>query len=1020
LANHALLIGVDRYGSRRESLSGSVADAIALGQWLVGPGQVAPENLRLALAPKDSSLIVPPELASCERVEPSLQGIDEALRVLRQTLAQAPAERLFIAFSGHGASANQPAYTEEALCLEGFTSSEYTLALEVRSFLMVIDAIAAAERFIFIDGCRNHVVEDDSRFGVLGRQPARAAGDLRNYILRATVPGRKAVEAGGRGLFSRHLVAGLNGEGTAKRFDFAEDGVGGTYRVTWSRLIAHVQKRISENVTAKQLKQLVQEGGERPGGYDPVLASYQQDSFPDSQLIISLKTSGRPPAGTKIRYLRDGELDPREVLFPIAQTEFALSLPQATFRLSARAPGHNWAPAQQLVELYEPRKQVEFALAENGPPPAPFAFVANAAPPLTEQPRRGPLLGARDPTAGGASAAESVPLIREAWGVVGFEDRSTTLRARTSGGTSYAVINGFSVIAFDPALSAQQQEDTVFLLYLAQRAANKLADRERDALAWREAYFNVLHFIGAAREQRIHSSESVYGGLAGTLEAARNLMGAAGATPAGGALAATLDELHSMLALHSLVVQDERTTIRDFELGTAHMRESDKVVLTLAGFRLITHEPRRILFFRFAREEAELQAQISTFVLDLRLHEVIRGAVMAKLRATLDVRVDGIPLAEIIPAPLLTITREAGTSAWHEIPPGNAGIALDPGLWRLQLTTADGMTTEQLVDVPPMEQVHVSFDLSAPYSTTLAATLAAAHQPPPLRGFITPTEIAGPIHHGSLVTIATFAVALAATQHRYCNLDLLGLGSLWHKHAGEGLEVVIADETGGIFRPATAWLNSSQTDKAAEARQLSRPDLAIPLAAAQFPLSPGAYLLTWRDEANAGAPKTMRPTTIVPGHVTLVLRQMPEEGGAFDFQFACARDASDLTATLKALARAEAVQRTLALGRDPAPDPNVAALAEGGWFEPFTAAQVAAAALDRGERELAAALADRLASSGALPADSAALAALLTAGEKNADDTHGSASPESVGAEVATQRLRVMLVEKGLARGIFR
>lgn len=1017
MASYALLIGVDRYGSRRESLSGCVADAIALGQWLVGPGRVAPENVRLALASEDPSLMVPPELARSERVEPTLEGIDQALRVMRQAVAEAPAERLFVAFSGHGASANQPAYTEEALCLEGFTTSVYTRTLEVRSFLMVIDAIAAAERFIFIDGCRNHVFDDDSRFGVLGQQPGRAPGDLRNYILRATAPGRKAVEAEGRGLFSRHLVAGLKGEGTAKRFEFFEGGLGGGYRVTWNRLVAHVQKRIGENVAVNRLKQLVQESGERPAGYDPLLANYHQDNFPDSQFIISLKASGTPPAGTKIRYLRDGEFDSHEVLSPTGQTELVLSLPQATFRFSVRAPGHNWAPAQRLVELYEPQQEVEFALAEDGPPLAPFAFVANPGPLIAEQPRGGPLLDVGRTgnfIAEGAYPANSAPFIRQVQGLVGFEDQGDTLRRRLPSGAAYAVINGFSVVAFNPSLSRQQEEDIFFLLCFAQRAASARADRRRDPLAWRSAYFEVLSNLGAVSQHKLSFSSSISGAPIEPLKVARHLIGeSVSAIPASSTLGASLEELHGILQLQSLVGGREQTKVQNFDLGTVTVDSGDgTLAFTLAGFRT-TSKPRRVHALRSGTTKVKVDVQISTFLLTSALHQAIREALMRRLRATLNVTVDGVPLAELVPAPLLTLTREAGTIAWHDILPDNATIALDPGLWRLQLTTADGVTARQLIDVPPMEQVNVALHLPAPFSAPLAATLKKA-KIPAVRGFITPTQIADPIHHGSVVTIATFAVALAAAQHRSGNLGRLGLGSLWRQYKGEGLEVVIADETGGVFRPAIAWLNSLEGVKITDARQLSRPNLTIPLAAAQFELSPGTYLLAWRDEANADAPQATQLMTIVPGHVTLVVRQMREEGGALDFQFAFARHASDLTAALKALARAEAVQGSLSLGRDPAADPNVGALAEGGWFEPFTAAQAAAAALERGERELAATLAGRLASSGALPSDSKALAALLATDEKAADDAHGLAGLEGIEAKIATTRLRLMLSRRGL------
>ena len=371
MPNHAIVVGIDRYSTDLASLTGAVADALEFSTWLVASGQVLPANLALGVLPGPHSPPVPTLLTGYRAFGASVDGLDG---VLGDFLDNPPAdcERLFFFFSGHGAASSNSAYLEEAICLEGFTERAWRKALEVSSLLGVLNAIPALERFVLIDGCRNAVFFDDIRFGSLSRQPRPASGQRRNYVLRATGPGRKAAEVAGRGIFARHLCAGLKGAGIAKRWNPALGNGAGGYSVRWRALSEYVAGEIGTLDAAKSYEQLVYDGGEHPANEDPVLATFPAGHFGQAIIKVRLSEPKPPPADAVICARRNDSSEPDICLPVVAEGTIEFPVAPSAWVLWAKADGWSSRPPQKPVSAYSEQVEEEIAL-EHGQPPAPAA-----------------------------------------------------------------------------------------------------------------------------------------------------------------------------------------------------------------------------------------------------------------------------------------------------------------------------------------------------------------------------------------------------------------------------------------------------------------------------------------------------------------------------------------------------------------------------------------------------------------------------------------------------------------------
>jgi len=239
--DYAIVVGINRYPLLKKDLEGSVKDAEAFGEWLVGTGEVPAKNVKAILSE------TPPKPGD----RPVLDEIDKAFADLFKQTKAAPARRLYCYFAGHGCSAAANhlallmANAEKEFLDRAMNASEYHDRLAKQPLFK--------EQIIFYDCCRNY----DER--VTGRGPEWTRGkppagteDIKQFVMFAAAFTQYANEkkidySDRRGLFTKALIEGLNGEAATR--------VDGSWVVTTTSLIPYVTKRLEELAKPFHLRQ---------------------------------------------------------------------------------------------------------------------------------------------------------------------------------------------------------------------------------------------------------------------------------------------------------------------------------------------------------------------------------------------------------------------------------------------------------------------------------------------------------------------------------------------------------------------------------------------------------------------------------------------------------------------------------------------------------------------------------------------------------------------------------------------
>jgi hypothetical protein len=242
---YALIIGVDGYADPKWALGASVDDALAFREWAVGPGGVPddPEHVRLLLSPAPGrTLDVPFQPADSDHIIEAIQEIQEGWG--------AGGERLYVYYAGHGVAA--PEVRDEMVLVPADVKSLRLHSNRLLGFSQLIPPFQETgprEQFFFIDACRDFALEDFTRgvAPVVGRwkgPPSKDSPRRRaQYLLYATSPGERAVEAG-QGVFGRILLKGLKGEPGA----LVWSGEQRRYELRFSSLADYVRAEVEAQV----------------------------------------------------------------------------------------------------------------------------------------------------------------------------------------------------------------------------------------------------------------------------------------------------------------------------------------------------------------------------------------------------------------------------------------------------------------------------------------------------------------------------------------------------------------------------------------------------------------------------------------------------------------------------------------------------------------------------------------------------------------------------------------------------
>jgi Caspase domain len=381
MANWAVVIGINSYWLPQACLTGAVKDALAMREWLLDPngGNVPPGNLKLLLAPRKGGRV-----GTVEWTKATSGNILTEINDLIQR-SGGVGERLYFFYAGHGITARVSNSDETTIVGTDFTNVLTQNSCTLRSLTEFFETTQFQNQFFFIDACRNIPWKGEIVPGFWTQPQPRDPGlpPIQQFTFYATSPGSQAREtADERGAFSKIMLKGLSGDGSAKAW--APDGDG--YVVRWDGLVRYVGEEFD------RLKLPVIGEYQRPqeeltrgaSQQDPILSRFPAGSFEDVRLTIRLEP-GTARSSAEVSVI--DEYEPVEAVAKKRGSALLYLLPPKTYGVIARADAHSPAKLRPPVDLYAPSEVTlelqplagAAAMAEP-PPPAPPPG-ATAAPP---------------------------------------------------------------------------------------------------------------------------------------------------------------------------------------------------------------------------------------------------------------------------------------------------------------------------------------------------------------------------------------------------------------------------------------------------------------------------------------------------------------------------------------------------------------------------------------------------------------------------------------------------------------
>lgn len=196
------------------------------------------------------------------------------------------------------------------------------------------------------------------------------------------------------------------------------------------------------------------------------------------------------------------------------------------------------------------------------------------------------------------------------------------------------VDNG-SLVSFLAGVDRQSQADVLNSMLLAQLAANKKFDREKDTAQWYAFYHDVLENVGWVVQQFAFARYDVSGTTATVDKVVIDLLSTLGTGTAAAVAKSTID------ALKALSGDDRRFTLFKQSAHSAHTGNfqvancsnvGGVLKMSLGAFTFSsTRVDTSVLFFDWSTSDTEIYRAGQSIVLDREVYAAVRGTVVKKL-----------------------------------------------------------------------------------------------------------------------------------------------------------------------------------------------------------------------------------------------------------------------------------------------------------------------------------------------------------------------------------------------------
>lgn len=208
----------------------------------------------------------------------------------------------------------------------------------------------------------------------------------------------------------------------------------------------------------------------------------------------------------------------------------------------------------------------------------------------------------------------------------------TIARAKGVGGAPSAMVDAGSIVAFAGGVDAQDQEDVLYSMQLAQRAASGAADRYTKIDDWYREYSRVLQLTGWIVKGFAPVKQSVAEGEYQMAKAALEIVAAAATGPQTVILTAAIKALEGLAADDGFITLFEHFGIEgslgNFQMGAVERGPDGALSMTLGAFQMTMSEnQKKFLFFKWRTRDVTVWADAQAAVFNRKHYATQREQV---------------------------------------------------------------------------------------------------------------------------------------------------------------------------------------------------------------------------------------------------------------------------------------------------------------------------------------------------------------------------------------------------------
>lgn len=212
-----------------------------------------------------------------------------------------------------------------------------------------------------------------------------------------------------------------------------------------------------------------------------------------------------------------------------------------------------------------------------------------------------------------------------------------------------AAVNVGSLLSFVEGVSAQEKDDILFSVQLAQRGASGAFDRYRQVQSWYQKYTEILEQLGWATEQLAFTQLDQSEGNLRMDKAALAIITAIATQNQLAVLTQAVKALESMAeADNAIQLFDFHTatqTSGNFQIGAVQKAPNDALALALGAFHFHNADARRkFLFFAWGERNVSFWTAAQKMTLNTTHYALHRDTVRRKLGLAAAEFIEALPL----------------------------------------------------------------------------------------------------------------------------------------------------------------------------------------------------------------------------------------------------------------------------------------------------------------------------------------------------------------------------------------